>query len=314
MMAISNRPTFFIVGAPKCGTTALAQWLGEHPEVFVSPRKEPHFFNVDSMPATRSLTDYEALFVGAGPQHRAIGEASTHYLFAPEAVPGILDYNPDAKFIVCLRNPLQMAPSLHGESVAQGWENETDFERAWALQPARKHGQSLPRTVRGDPDRLQYGAYCRLGEQLARLYDRVPKHRVLPLLLDDLREDPRPRYREVLAFLGVTDDGRSDFPVVNAARPTRWPMLSRWMRRSSQLRSALGIHGDWGIVAALRRLNSHDAPRPPVSPQMQQTLRAYFADDVTRLGALLDRDLSHWLASGATNGTMGMSRRVTPGG
>jgi len=280
----------------------------------MSPRKEPHFFNVNSLPATRTLADYEALFAGVNAAHHAIGEASTHYLFAPEAVPGILEYQPDAKFIVCLRNPLEMAPSLHGECVAQGWDDEADFARAWALQAARQRGESLPKTVRDDPDRVQYGAYCRLGEQLARVYDQVPRARVLPLLLEDLRQDPQHHYRKTLAFLGLPDDGRSDFPVVNAARPTRWPLLSRLMRRSSQLRSALGIHGDWGIVAALRRLNSHDAPRPPVSAEMQQTLRTFFADDVERLGTLLNRDLTHWLALGATKGTMGVSSRVTPGG
>ena len=86
------------------------------------------------------------------------------------------------------------------------------------------------------------------------------------------------------------------------------------MRRSSQLRGALGIHGDWGIVAALRRLNSTDTPRPPLSAQMQDALRSFFADDVQQLGELLGRDLNHWLALGATSGTSGVSRRVTPGG
>lgn len=314
MLTIRNRPTFFIIGAPKCGTTALAQWLSGHPQVFMSARKEPHFFNARSMPATPTLAAYEALFANAGPQHRAIGEASTHYLFAPEAVPNILAYQPEARFIVCLRNPLQMAPSLHAECVAQGWDDETDFARAWALQATRQRGEALPGTVLGDPDRLQYGAYCQLGAQLARVYRQVPRERVLPLLLEDLREHPRQHYQRVLAFLGLDDDGRSQFPVVNAARATRWPLLSRLMRRSSQLRGALGVHGDWGIVAALRRLNSTDTPRPPLSAQMQDALRSYFADDVQQLGELLGRDLHHWLALGATSGTSGVSRRVTPGG
>lgn len=309
-----NRPTFFIIGAPKCGTTALAQWLGAHPNIHMSPRKEPHFFNVNSMPATPTLAAYEALFAKVTTDHQAIGEASTHYLFAREAVPGILAYQPAAQFIVCLRNPLEMAPSLHGECVAQGWDDETDFGRAWALQAARQQGQSLPKTVRADPDRLQYGAYCRLGEQLARVYAAVPKARVLPILLEDLQADPQRIYRQTLAFLNVADDGREDFPVVNAARQTRWPMLSRLMRRSSQWRNALGIHGDWGIVAALRRLNSTDARRPALSMAMRERLRDAFRDDVLRLGELLGRDLNHWLDLGATNGTIGVPRRVTPGG
>lgn len=260
----------------------------------MSPRKEPHYFNSASLPSTPTLVAYEALFAGVHPHHEAVGEASTHYLFAAEAVPGILDCQPGARFIVCLRNPVQMAPALQAECLAQGWEDEPDFGRAWALQRVRRGGDALPVTVRGDPLRLQYGAYCRLGQQLQRLYTRVSRDRVLPLLLDDLRADPQQLYRKTLAFLDVTDDGRDEFPVVNAAARTRWPSVSRAMRRASQLRGALGMHGDWGLMAALRRLNSSAAPRPPLSPAMTRTLRDHFADDVALLSKLLGRDLCHW--------------------
>ncbi|WP_440995861.1 sulfotransferase domain-containing protein [Arhodomonas sp. SL1] len=292
----SQRPDFFILGAPKCGTTALAQWLAEHPAVFLSPRKEPHYFNTESMPATRNLAEYEALFASAGPGHRAVGEASTHYLYCPEAVPNILAYNPSARFIVCLRNPVEMAPALHAECQRQGWEDRREFARAWELQPARHAGRELPRAVRADPDRLQYGAYCRLGEQLQRLYRWVPQERVLALLLDDLRADPAGVYRRTLAFLQVDDDGRRQFPVVNATPPTRSLLLSRLIRHTSRARDALGISGDWGIAAALRRLNSAGDRRPALSPEMAGRLRRYFADDVTLLSQLLGRDLSHWIA------------------
>lgn len=260
----------------------------------MSPRKEPHYFNAASMPATLTLAAYQALFAGVRPHHVAVGEASTHYLFAAEAVPAILDYQSDARFIVCLRNPVEMAPALQAECLAQGWEDERDFGRAWALQAVRRGGGALPVTVRSDPLRLQYGAYCRLGQQLQRLYARVPRDRVLPLLLDDLRADPLQLYRQTLAFLNVADDGRDQFPVVNAATRTRWPWLSRAMRRASQLRGALGVHGDWGLMAALRRFNSAAESRPPLSPAMTRTLRDYFADDVALLSKLLGRDLCHW--------------------
>lgn len=290
-----RKPDFFIPGAPKCGTTALSAWLSEHPEIFFSPRKEPHFFNRDGMPATWTLAEYEALFSEADCRHRAVGEGSTHYLYSPTAVPRILDYSPDARFIVCLRNPVDMAPALHRECLRQGWETERSFESAWRLQPCRHAGHGLPATVKRDPDRLQYGRYCRLGEQLERLYDRVEAGRVLPVLLEDLGEDPAREYRRALKFLGVADDGRDRFPVVNTGRDTRSLTLARVIRHVSAARGALGLGGDWGIAAWLRRLNSTRSAPAPLNPDLRAELRDWFADDIKRLAVLLNRDLTHWL-------------------
>lgn len=291
----NRRPNFFIPGAPKCGTTALAQWLAAHPDIFFSPRKEPHYFNRDGMPATRTLADYEALFARAGARHKAVGEGSTHYLYSPTAVPRILEYAPDARFIVCLRNPVDMAPALHRECLRQGWETERSFETAWRLQARRRAGQRLPGTVRRDPERLQYGRYCRLGEQLERLYDRVDAGRVLPVLLEDLRGQPVREYRRALAFLGVPDDGRTRFPAVNTARAVRSVALARLTRRVSLARNALGLRGDWGVAGWMRRLNSGPPEAAPLAPALRAELRDWFADDIERLAALLGRDLAHWL-------------------
>jgi hypothetical protein len=109
-----RKPNFFIIGAAKCGTTSLSVWLGGHPQIFMSSMKEPHFFNNDDRQAIRTLDDYEALFWSATEEHIAIGEASVWYLSSADAVPAILQYQPEAKFIVMLRNPVEMAPALHG--------------------------------------------------------------------------------------------------------------------------------------------------------------------------------------------------------
>lgn len=290
-----RKPNFFIPGAPKCGTTALAQWLAVHPDVYFSPRKEPHFFNRNEMPATRTLAEYEALFSAAGDRHKAVGEGSTHYLYSRAAVPRILDYSPEARFIVCLRNPVDMAPALHMECLRQGWETVRSFEAAWRLQACRRTGQRVPPAVRSDPERLQYGRYCRLGEQLERLYARVDRKRVLPVLLEDMRADPGREYRRVLDFLGLPDDGRSRFPVVNTTRQTRSVALSQVIRRVTMARNALGLRKDWGIGDAVRRLNSRRSSDTSLSPGLRTELRDYFADDIERLAALLGRDLTGWL-------------------
>src|SRR5581483_10303187 len=172
-----KKPDFFILGAPKCGTTSLAAWLAEHPDIYMSPEKEPHFFNTDHKRYVTALEGYERLFEGASDRHAAVGEASVWYLSSEDAVANILAYNPAARFIVMLRNPVEMAPSLHEEQVFTGREEVRDFATAWDLQEARKRGHDLPRLT-WEPKHLLYGDMCRLGAQLERLFSRVPAERV----------------------------------------------------------------------------------------------------------------------------------------
>lgn len=290
-----KKPNFFIIGAPKCGTTSLAAWLAEHPNIFMSPIKEPQFFNKDGLTTTATLEDYEALFASAGTEHIAVGEASAHYLYSREAVPGILDYNPDAKFIVCLRNPIEMVQSLHSGRVWQGRDNVKDFAQAWRLQEDRKMGKHIPRAARRDPERLQYGAYCRLGEQLSRLYKQGPRLRTLPLLLDDIRDNPRREYLKVLAFLSVPDDNRRDFPVHNRRKETRYPFLAYMIQTAGELKRMLGIKKIPWAAGFLSGINTKPPQGGLLPAELLEELKVYFNSDIDLLGKLLNRDLSEWL-------------------
>lgn len=128
---------------------------------------------------------------------------------------------------------------------------------------------------------------------------------MLTVVLDDLRADPSGEYRRVLDFLGLPDDGRSDFPVVNAASQTRSLALARFVRRTAMIRDALGLRGDWRVARAVRRLNTRSPDSTPSSPTLRNELRDYFRDDIQRLSELLDRDLSAWLAEAAPSGVAG---------
>jgi hypothetical protein len=292
----TRKPTFFILGAPKCGTTSLAQWLAGHPNIFMSPEKEPHFFNTDDRQLIATLNAYEELFRGACSRHSAIGEASVWYLSSSEAVENILRYQPDARFIVMLRNPVEMAPALHAEMALTGHESVLEFGSAWALQEERRLGRRLP-TLCWANRRLQYGDICSLGAQLQRLLLLVPRGRVLPVVLDDVVDCPRREYLRVLEFLGVGDDGRSYFPILNKARIARWPRLARILFVFSELKGRTGINLRLQLAARLFDANIVEAARPSPSPAVRATLEKYFKPDVMLLGRLLNRDFGHWLDS-----------------
>ena len=296
MNVLVRKPNFFIIGAPKCGTTSLWSWLAGHPNIFMAPKKEPDFFNTDDLRrGVTSLKQYEALFRHAREEHNAIGEASVWYLSSAVAARNILQYQPTSRFIVMVRNPIEMAPALHSEMLFSGLESVADFRKAWRLQAQRRHGRRLPGFSSWAQRRLLYGEICSLGEQLDRLYSTVPSKQILALILDDIQANPRREYLRVLDFIGVPDDNRSDFQIHNPSKSLRVPAL-RHLYRIVAMKRAAGIKSGLGLWTQLQVINNVTRPRPPLSSEMLNILRAFFSKDVERLSLMLHRDLSSWLA------------------
>jgi hypothetical protein len=291
------KPNFFILGAPKCATTSLANWLREHPNIFVPIRKEPEFFNTDDEPHKHggipTLNDYEALFRDACQEHVAVGEASVWYLSSSTAVSNILRYQPEARFIVMVRNPVEIAPALHAQVVLYGRENVRDFGTAWLLQDKRRLGHKMP-AFSSARRRLIYGEVCCLGAQIERLLSIVPAHRVLVLVVDDIRSDARREYLRVLEFLGVPDDGRTSFPAFNTARHSSRARLPRLWYVLRELKFLLGIKSGNKLLAKIRMEFKIADGREPVSAELTGILKRYFKTDIEKLGRLLHRDFRPW--------------------
>lgn len=299
-----QKPNLFIVGAPKCGTTALAAYLGAHPDIFISAIKEPHFF-ADDLPGrqcVKTMDDYLKLFEG-GAGKRILGEGSVHYLFSQVAIARIRAFNPDARLIVMLRNPVDMVHALHGEYLHGLNENEPDFERAWRLQKSRAQGKSLPPYGK-DPILLQYQRVASYAGHVARMLKHFPPAQIKIILYDDFRRDTAAAYEDVLRFLGVASDGRTDFGVINSSHAFRNRALGLilwrkpvWLRTAwSAFKKLFGLDeragqalGNW-----LHQKNTVRRPRQPLSAEMRQELTQAFAADIQQLEAIIGRDLAHW--------------------
>lgn len=290
-----KKPNFFILGAPKCGTTSMANWLAAHPQIFMSPVKEPHFFNFDyGDRGFRNLNRYEKLFEQADTQHSVVGEASTRYLYSRTAVPAILGYAPESRFMVVVRNPVDMAYSLHEQKIFDGDENVQDFESAWRLQNVRAYGDRIPYACT-DPQLLLYGRICCLGAQIERLYDLVPRERVLLVNLDHIREDPSREYQRALSFLGVEDDDRNSFLVRNAAKRLRFSVINNpLIRLNNILRGMRGPHIRLGLIKLIQAWNTKEAERKNLTDDFKKELRDYFLADIELLESLSGWDLFNW--------------------
>jgi len=180
-----KKPNFFIVGAPKSGTTAMAAYLADHPQVFFSVPKEPHYFATD-MPGQQqmnTLDRYEILFKTARDEHKRVGEASVWYLHSSEAMANIKAHSPDAKIVVMLRKPVEMVYSMHAQHLYSTTEHITDFSEAWDYAATRKATGTVNRETA-----LQnhfYDEIAAYGTQLERVYTHFPRSQVKVILFDD---------------------------------------------------------------------------------------------------------------------------------
>src|SRR6188472_2624317 len=140
-----HRPDFFIVGAFKSGTTALYDYLGQHPQVFMPFHKEPLFFGDDLTRRYGRMTreQYLSLFADAGNGQR-VGEASAWYLYSRCAADEIRGFAPEAQIIVMLRNPVDVMHAQHSQLLFNAAEDITDFAEALAAEPERRRGERLP--------------------------------------------------------------------------------------------------------------------------------------------------------------------------
>ena len=295
------RPNFFIVGAPKCGTTALRHYLLDHPDVFFCEPKEPHYFATD-FPTHRYVTtesNYVKLFDAAG-DRTAIGEASSWYLYSKEALANIRKFAPEAKIIAMVRNPVKMVPSMHGQLFRDFAETEPDLQRAWDLQDERRDPARLPRNrnTRYDPSTFLYADACRLGEQIERLLAVFPSEQVKIILFDDLTRDTAGVYASVLDFLGLPQDGRQDFPAVNVRRAYKSLRAGRMIfvlwSALSRLKSRVGILTTFGWFKRLEKFTMEPIDPEEPDPEFSALLAREFRTDVELLSRQLGRDLSHW--------------------
>lgn len=293
-------PNFFIVGAPKAGTTALYEYLRQHPDVFMSRQKELFFFGSDlhrihSTPYT--LDQYLSFFRDADAQAR-VGEASTSYLASRQAAQEIRQFCPSAKIIIMLRSPLDVMVAYHTEMSYGGFEEIADFGEALRAEPSRKHGQLWPRQP-GIVENLFYREVVKFSEHVARYWSVFGKENTRIVIYDDFKRDTAAVYRHTLEFLGVDPAFQPRFDIVNANKRVRSPGLQRFVLHPPAFAAALAqtILPDRlreRVRARLRHLNTKQEPRPPLDPRLRQSLQEELTPEVERLSQLLGRDLSSW--------------------
>ncbi|MEM9399512.1 MAG: sulfotransferase [Verrucomicrobiota bacterium] len=285
-----RKPNFLIIGAMKSGTTTLHRYLEQHPSIYMSPIKEPHYFScrdIDSAPI-KTWHDYTKLF-DAVSEEIAIGESSTTYLTSKDAANRIKECIPDVKLIVIFRNPVEAAYSLYlmkyraqlsGKSECQIIEGFDKIAR-----PGEKSG-----IING---RFYYG-------QIKYYYDLFGGEQLKFLLYEDLKEDPSSLLREVFEFLGV------DEMAINVSKRHNTggvPKNRFFYNLVNDLKQNQGLRGIlpkslqpaiYNLYLRVRKYNLAASPKLP--PDIHATLVERYKDDILKLQDLISRDLSGWLS------------------
>lgn len=293
------KPNLFVVGAPRCGTTALHSLLAQHPDIFMTRDKEPHYFSKDLIQRYEQfqnirirthyhdLDEYLHLFDNSAAA-TIRGESSVFYLYSDAAPNAIHSFDSEARITIILRDPVHLMQSIHTKLRLMGDEDRADFTEALNLEDRRRAGQELPNNVRV-PYLLFYSDYARLALRIRSWLDRFGSGQVLILLLDDWRSDTERTFHRVLEFLAVE---RLPLPRGLDRNPSREPRWT-WLNRLLTTRAPDGRYRfDGRMARRVRRYNARPARRNMLDPSVSATLRNRFRPEVEALSELLDRDLA----------------------
>ena len=283
---MSGLPNLYIVGAPKCGTTTLCYWLSQHPEIFMPQIKEPHYYNFDSAHrVVKSEASYQESYSGYEKHfHRYAIDASVWYLYSDVAIKEIERATQrQAKYIVCLRDPVDMAVSLHQELFMNGSETEADFKTAWALQFCREEGVKIPSSAH-EPKHLFYGDVCSIGKYCQKLMSEIhgDLDRIIFVDIADMRDSPQKALGSVFEFLGVDSIEREiDYGLKNPARSEKSKLLGVFFKWLLGLRyGPLRFLPSMGVLGVLKKANVNHGKRVGRVPDsFRDELASYFQDD-----------------------------------
>ena len=293
-------PDFFIIGAIKSGTTTLANYLIQHPEVYMPGTWEFNYLaddlNWTSPPVVKNDLEYFAHFK-KGEGKRRIGEKSVYYLYSRRAARRIHEINPKAKLICVLRNPVELLWSLFKYNVANFEEDIYDFQKALAAEEVRKAGREIPKTGT-IAQNLFYRDIIQFDVQIQNYLDLFQEDQIKICLFDELKTNPEKLYREILDFLELSDHPLSTKEKFNQGNKIELQQARLYLHRHQKIKLI------WNRIPspfrkALKKLMVRLRGNEPeifkqIPLELEQELYREFSPMIQRLSTIIDRDLTIW--------------------
>ncbi|MEO0924712.1 MAG: sulfotransferase [Cyanobacteria bacterium J06643_13] len=300
------KPNLFIVGQPKSGTTALHQFLGQHPEIYMSSIKEPHFFcsdfHLESDRAYgkqrffdfRSESAYLQLFNKAK-NVKIAGESSTNYLYSQVAAEKIHNFNPDAKIIIILREPAKYLYSLHSHYVKFTEENEPDFLTALSLESKRREEEEFLSSRVTSPSYLYYSQRIQYYQQVKRYCDRFDPKQIKVIIFEEFKSANETIFKEVLEFLEVDSSFSPEYAAVNVNKEVKFKSINSLINNPLVKSISKNIlsqeFNEFVRDNIVEKFLWHQAPKAKMPAAIQAQLREQYRPEVVKISELLALNL-----------------------
>ena len=310
-------PNFFIVGAAKAGTTSLAHYLDEHPQVYLSPIKEPNYFSRNDIHPEyfrkllkerlalfnikhylseselksrhsayiTDLKQYQDLFRDAKP-NQILGEASVSYLWSQTAAKEIFNANSNAKIIIVLRNPIERAFSHYLMDLRLNFTN-LNFHDALVEDLIAKH-----KSWNASSQYVELGEYYL---QVKRYLDIFPHSQVKIILHEDLKNSTLKTVKDTYSFLGIDNNFTPDLNKRHNETYVFRNDTINTLYRKVKLVYWIKNHVGKSFKTKLRSLLSKKGSLPMITDREKEILLPYFKEDIKQLQTEINRDLSNWL-------------------
>ena len=283
---------FFIVGAPKSGTTSLYHYLSEHPQVEMSSQKEPNYFSDKAIHnqgmyyvknRVNTLDKYESLF--AQKESVVYGECSVSYLFYENVAEDIKKYNPNAKIIIMLRNPIERAFSHYLMDYRLGLISDS-FENIIAKKSKHKNAHLFYQ---------QYIKVSKYAKQIQRYLDFFEKENILFVDYEDFKKNGSEIVFQVYDFLNIsTEFGANINTKYNAFKMPKNNGI-RFIYSFVFLRKILTYllpkYLVNNIIVFLFKVDT----KPELSMETRSLLIKIFKDDIKKLEEILSNDYLKWI-------------------
>ena len=291
---MKKKPNLFIVGAPKCGTTFLYQYLKKHPDIYFPNFKEPHFFGSDLKRKNDAydltLKDYENLF---NTNKKIIGEASTFYLFSKKAAKEIYNYNPNAKIIIMLRDLVDLVHSLHSQFVFSGDEIVEDFSKALELEESRLNGNNIPNQTTVVNKLYYITNILSVPNNIKSYISLFGIENIKFIRLKDIKENPSMIYKEILDFLNIDSSFKIDeFKIVNKNKIYKNKFVRDFLKKNSiflgKLRSKI-TKEPLGIIKLIENLNLKEQKRLDMPKNLHKKLTDQLHQTSTEINNIINK-------------------------
>jgi len=289
---MANRlPNTIVIGAQKCGTTALYNWLSQHPDIFGEPAMKDFPFFCSDEHLNRGQVWFSKRFAGERGE-RVILHGYVHYLFLAERTAELFaQLPPETKLLAILRNPIDRAHSAFLQARKTGRESLKSFDAA----VERELSKGIDNLE--SPEDQAYLAHGLYADQLANLLKFFPRNRIKVILFDDLEENPQRLCSDIFIFLGLSPDFSPTFKTINAfGIPRTQIVISLLSNRiiTSFLKLFIPLNLRIRISQGLIQLNTKIVSKPAVSEEVRLRLSKYFNQDIENLELLLGRSLANW--------------------